>query len=103
MARQAILFDRLFRVEEPDAKALVNEVHPPEEIDEAVERAVASALGSGMVSASGNRKALRVQLEPLDTFRRYMATYAREQAYCHLSDALIVNLEKHWEAKKRKL
>jgi thioesterase DpgC len=103
MARQAILFDRLFRVEEPDAKALVNEVHSPEEIDEAVERAVANALGSGMVSASGNRKALRVQLEPLDAFRRYMATYAREQAYCHLSEQLIGNLEKHWQAKSRKV
>jgi thioesterase DpgC len=103
MARQAILFDRLFRVEEPDARALVNEVHSPLEIDEAVDRAVANALGSGMVSASGNRKALRVQLEPLDTFRRYMATYAREQAYCHLSDQLIVNLERHWQAKSRKL
>ncbi len=103
MARQAILFDRHFRVEEPDAKALVNEVHPPDEIDEAVERAVANALGSGMVSASGNRKALRVQLEPLDTFRRYMATYAREQAYCHLSDQLIANLERHWQARSRTL
>jgi thioesterase DpgC len=103
MARQAILFDRLFRVDEPDAKALVNEVHPPEEIDEAVERAVENALGSGMVSAAGNRKALRVQLEPLDTFRRYMATYAREQAYCHLSDQLIENLERHWQAKSRRL
>ncbi len=103
VARQAILFDRLFRVEEPDARALVNEVHASHEIDEAVERAVANALGSGMVSAAGNRKALRVQLEPLDTFRRYMATYAREQAYCHLSDQLIVNLEKHWQAKSRRL
>ena len=103
MARQAILFDRLFRVEEPDARALVNEVHSPLAIDEAVDRAIANALGSGMVSASGNRKALRVQLEPLDTFRRYMATYAREQAYCHLSDQLIVNLEKHWQAKSRRL
>jgi thioesterase DpgC len=56
-----------------------------------------------MVSASGNRKALRVQLEPLDTFRRYMATYAHEQAYCHLSEQLIENLEKHWQAKSRRL
>ena len=103
MARQAILFDRLFPVEEPDAKALVNEVHSPEEIDQAVERAVENALGSGMVSASGNRKALRVQLEPLNTFRRYMATYAREQAYCHFSDQLIGNLEKHWQAKSRRV
>jgi thioesterase DpgC len=103
IARQAILFDRTFRVEEEDARTLVNEVHPPEEIDAAVERAIESALGSGMVSASGNRKALRVQLEPLDTFRRYMATYAREQAYCHLSEQLIGNLEKHWQAKTRSL
>lgn len=103
MARQAILFDRTFRVDEPDARTLVNEVHPREEIDAAVERAVANALGSGMVSASGNRKALRVQLEPLDTFRRYMATYAREQAFCHLSEQLIENLEKHWQAKSRRL
>jgi thioesterase DpgC len=103
MARQAILFDRTFRADEVDARTLVNEVHPPEEIDAAAERAVANALGSGMVSASGNRKALRVQLEPLDTFRRYMATYAREQAYCHLSDQLISNLEKHWQAKSRRL
>jgi thioesterase DpgC len=103
MARQAILFDRTFRVDEPDARMLVNEVHQPEEIDSAVERAIANALGSGMVSASGNRKALRVQLEPLDSFRRYMATYAREQAFCHFSEQLIENLEKHWQAKSRSL
>jgi thioesterase DpgC len=102
-ARQAILFDRTFRVDEPEARTLVNEVHLPEEIDSAVERAIANALGSGMVSASGNRKALRVQLEPLDSFRRYMATYAREQAFCHFSEQLIENLEKHWQAKSRSL
>ncbi len=27
-----------------------------------------------------------------------MAVYAREQAYCHFSPALIANLEKHWNA-----
>ena len=54
-----------------------------------------------MVSAAGNRKALRVAQEPLDTFRQYMALYAREQAYCHFSPALIRNLEQHWNAKQR--
>jgi (3,5-dihydroxyphenyl)acetyl-CoA 1,2-dioxygenase len=39
--------------------------------------------------------------EPLDTFRAYMATYAREQAYCHFSPALIRNLEENWKAHKR--
>lgn len=77
--------------------------HPPEELDAAVESAVQNAVGSGMVSASGNRKAIRVQAEPFDIFRRYMATYAREQAYCHLSEQLIRNLERHWNAKSRKL
>lgn len=103
LAREAILFDRKFPVDEPEARALVNQVSPPEELDGAVARVVANAVGSGMVSASGNRKAIRVQTEPLDTFRRYMATYAREQAYCHLSEQLVANLEKHWQAKSRTL
>ena len=54
-----------------------------------------------MVSAAGNRRAFRVAEEPLDPFRRYMAVYAREQAYCHFSPALIANLEKHWNAQQR--
>ena len=57
---------------------------------------------SGVVSAAGNRRALRVGQEPLDTFRRYMTVYAREQAYCHFSPALIANLERHWNAQNRK-
>jgi thioesterase DpgC len=54
------------------------------------------------VSAAGNRRALRVSQEPLDAFRRYMAVYAREQAYCHFSPALIANLERYWNAQNRK-
>jgi thioesterase DpgC len=102
-AREAILFDRTFHVGRPEAEALVNEVAPRDGMDEAVERAAANALGSGMVSAGGNRKALRVQQEPIDTFRRYLATYCAEQALCHLSSELIANLEKHWRAKERAL
>jgi thioesterase DpgC len=30
-----------------------------------------------------------------------MALYAREQAVCHFSPALIRNLEQHWKAKNR--
>ena len=103
LAREAILFDRKFRVEELEARTLVNEVHSPQGIESALERTVANAVGSGMVSAAGNRKAIRVQTEPLDTFRRYMATYAREQAFCHLSEQLVTNLEKHWQARTRTL
>ncbi|MGB9401414.1 MAG: hypothetical protein WCB69_19775, partial [Pseudolabrys sp.] len=56
-----------------------------------------------VVSAAGNRRAFRVGEEPLDSFRRYMAVYCREQAYCHFSPALIANLEKHWNAARRKI
>jgi hypothetical protein len=41
-----------------------------------------------MVSARSNRVTFRVRLEPLDTFRRYAAVYAGEQALCHFSPAL---------------
>jgi thioesterase DpgC len=30
-----------------------------------------------------------------------MATYAREQASCHFSPALIANLERYWNAHNR--
>jgi thioesterase DpgC len=56
-----------------------------------------------MVSAGGNRKAMRVQTEPLDRLREYMVVYAREQAFCHLSEQLTHNLERHWQAKQRRL
>jgi len=57
---------------------------------------------SGVVSAASNRRAFRITQEPLDMFREYFAVYAREQAYCHFSPALIANLEKYWNAASRK-
>ncbi len=56
-----------------------------------------------MTSAVANRRALRVAQEPLDLFRRYMSNYARDQAYCLYSPALIDNLERNWDAKQRTL
>lgn len=102
-ARQAILFDKTFYVESPEAAALVNEVVPREKMDDAVEQAIDNALGSGMVSAAGNRKVLRFQYETLELYRRYMRNYAEIQAYCHLSSQLIANLEKHWNAREKKI
>lgn len=103
LARQAIMFDKTFHVDDADARTLVNEVFPRERLDQAMEECVANAVGSGMVSAGGNRKAIRIQTEPLDTFRSYMAAYAYEQAFCHLSEQLVHNLERHWNAKERRL
>jgi thioesterase DpgC len=102
LARQGILFERQFPVDSPEGRLLCDRVVPAGEMDGAIEEAVAMLTGSGVVSAAGNRKALRVGQEPLDLFRTYMATYAREQAYCHFSPALIANLEMHWNARQRK-
>ncbi len=71
-------------------------------MDAKIAEVIDHITGSGVVGAIGNRRALRVGLEPLDTFRRYMAVYAREQAWCHFSPALIGNLERYWNAQNRR-
>ena len=39
---------------------------------------------------------IRIGRGLLDMFRRYMAVYAHEEAYCHFSPALTADLERHW-------
>jgi len=103
LARQAIMFDKLIYADTPEGKLIANEVIKSHEIESAIERVVQNGTGSGMVSAGANRRAIRIQTEPLDMFRKYMATYALEQAFCNMSEQLISNLERHWNAKERKL
>ena len=81
---------------------ICDEIVDAAQMDSAVSRAVEKLTGSGVVSAAGNRRAFRAGQEPLDMFRRYMAVYAREQAQCHFSPALIANLEKNWNAANRR-
>jgi len=102
-ARQAILSGREWTAGEPDAALLCDEVVAPEDIDRALEERIHALTSSGLINATANRSAMRVGEEPLDVFRQYMATYAREQAYCHLSPALVRNLERHWNAHERGL
>jgi len=103
ITRQAILMGRRLKCDTPEGRMICDLIVPPGEMDDAVARAVNDFTGSGVVSAAGNRRAIRVGEEPLDLFRRYMAVYCREQAYCHFSPALIANLEKHWNAAQRKI
>ena len=81
---------------------ICDEVVDPKDIDAAIVRVIDRLTGSGAVGAIGNRRALRLSAEPLDLFRRYAALYAREQAYCHFSPALISNLEQYWNAASRR-
>jgi (3,5-dihydroxyphenyl)acetyl-CoA 1,2-dioxygenase len=101
IARQAILYGRRLDCDTPEGRLICDEIAPPASIDSALETVIDGFTSSGVVSAAGNRRAIRVSEEPLDTFRRYMAVYAREQAYCHFSTALIANLERHWNAQNR--
>jgi len=101
IARQAILYGRRLDCDTPEGRLICDEVAAASEIDGALEQVVDNFTSSGVVSAAGNRRAFRVAEEPLDVFRRYMAVYAREQAFCHFSPALIANLERNWNAHKR--
>jgi len=103
IARQAIMSGLRIDCDTPAGRLICDEIVPPAEMDAALDRVIASFTDSGVVSAAGNRRAFRVAEEPLDLFRRYMAVYAREQAYCHFSPALIGNLERHWNAQQRKI
>lgn len=102
MARQAIMYERRFECDSPEGRLICDEVVAPDAIDRTIDHVVERLTGSGVVGAIGNRRALRLAAEPLDLFRRYAALYAREQAYCHFSPALIANLEHYWNAQSRR-
>ena len=104
LARQAILSGLEFEAGTPHGDLLCDEVvETSEEMDAAIAERVEALTSSGLVNAAGNRRALRVGAEPLEVFRQYMATFCREQAICHLSPALVRNLEEHWNAHERRL
>ena len=102
LARQAILSGLEFEAGMPHGDLLVDEVvGSADDMDAAIGARVEALTSSGLVNAAANRRAMRVGVEPLDVFRQYMATYCREQAYCHLSPALVRNLEENWSAHER--
>ena len=103
IARQAILSGREFEAGAPDGDLLCDEVVEPGAMDAAIAQRVELLTSSGLVNAAANRRMMRIAAEPLDVFRTYMAVYAREQAFCHFSPALIANLERHWDARNRRL
>ena len=102
IARQLIMAGRRLDCDSPEGRLICDEIVSAREMDAALARVVEDFISSGVVSAAGNRRAFRVAEEPLDLFRRYMAVYAREQADCHFSPALIANLERNWNAPQRK-
>ena len=102
IARQAIQYGRRLDCDTPEGRMICDEIVEASDMDAAIDRVVEGLTSSGAVGAIGNRQAFRVSEEPLDIFRGYCAVYAREQAYCHFSPALIHNLEMYWDAQNRK-
>ncbi|MGQ0654224.1 MAG: enoyl-CoA hydratase/isomerase family protein [Betaproteobacteria bacterium] len=95
IARQAVMAERRIECDSPAGMLICDEA--VENVDQALARVIERLTSSGVVSAASNRRAFRAGEEPLDMFRSYMAVYAREQAHCHFSPALISNLEKNWK------
>src|SRR3954471_9579473 len=102
IAREAVLAELRIDCASPEGRLICDEVVAPERMDSSIKNIIERLTSSGVVSAAGNRRAFRIAQEPLDTFRRYMSVYSREQAHCHFSPALISNLEKNWNAASRK-
>jgi thioesterase DpgC len=101
LARQAIMFERRFDPGSAEGRLLCDEVVEPGGMDAAIDRDAAQLMSAGAVSIAANRKAIRLGEETQDDFRLYMAMYAREQARCMYSPALIDNLERNWRARER--
>ena len=102
IARQAIMYERRIECDSDVGRLICDEIIDPADMDATIARVIDRLTGSGAVGAIGNRRALRLGAEPLDAFRRYAALYAREQALCHFSPALISNLELFWNAQNRR-
>ncbi len=101
IARQAIQYERRIDCAQPDGRLICDEIVDVGTMDAAIGRVVDGLSSSGVVSAAANRRALRIGQEPFDLFRAYAAVYAREQAFCHFSPALIANLERYWIGRER--
>jgi thioesterase DpgC len=102
IARQAIQYERKLPCDSPEGRLICDEIARPDEMDGALAQVIEGLSNAGAVSAIGNRRALRIGAEPLDLFRRYCSAYARDQAYCAFSPALIANLERNWNAHNRR-
>lgn len=102
-ARQAIFFEKAFASESPEGRMVVDEIVEPADMDAAIARNCAKMVASGLTSAVSNRKAFRAGQEPIDVYRRYMATYSRQQAFCFYDPALIDNLERMWKPQAAKV
>jgi thioesterase DpgC len=87
----------------PEGRMICDEAVSYEQMDKAIKDNTAQMIRAGFTSTVSNRKALRVGQEPLSVYRRYMSTYARQQALCFYDPKLIDNLEHSWKPSSRSM
>lgn len=102
VARQGIFFNRDIYVDSPEGRQIVDDLVVDEDgMQAAIADAVDALTATGPVGINANRTQVRVGVEPLETFRHYMANLAIGQARCMYSPAIIRNLELAWDPKRR--
>ncbi|MGV9316442.1 (3,5-dihydroxyphenyl)acetyl-CoA 1,2-dioxygenase DpgC [Streptomyces sp. NPDC003691] len=77
LARRIVLEGHRIHATDPEAALLVDEVHPPERLDAAVEHCLRRLRGPAVAA---NRRMLDAGEEDPEAFRGYMARFALEQA-----------------------
>jgi thioesterase DpgC len=102
-ARHGIFFEKKFYAGTPEGMMICDEVVEPANMEAAIERTTKQMVAAGFTSTVSNRKALRVGQETWDVYRRYMAVYSRQQAFCFYDQALISNLEHSWKPQTRRM
>ena len=103
IARQAVMMERVIQCDSDVGRLICDRIVEDGQMTQAIDDVIDAMNRSGVVSAGSNRRAFRVAHEPMELFRNYMAMYAREQAFCHFSPALISNLERFWDASSRRM
>ena len=102
VARQGIFFNRDIYVDSPQGRQIVDDLVVDEVgMQAAIADAVDALTATGPVGINANRTQMRVGVEPLETFRHYMANLAIAQARCMYSPAIIRNLELAWDPNRR--
>jgi (3,5-dihydroxyphenyl)acetyl-CoA 1,2-dioxygenase len=103
LSHQAIFMNLEFQADSTSGRLLADRVVESDQVEAEVSDLARELTAAGPTSLIANRRMLRTAHEPLDLFRRYLATYAIEQARCLYSPGLIDNLERNWNARRRSL
>ena len=102
VARQAVQHGLKLEANSINGKKICDELIDVDDMDYIIDKRVKEFKKSGVVGATFNKRALVLGEENINQFREYMSIYCHDQAYCHFSNELILNLEKYWYKNRAK-